>query len=237
LHVAALVALVGGASTVQQPAWAQILPLPLPPLFPPEEPPPEPPPPEAPPSEPAPSPSPPAPGAPPANTPGATTRAEEHDPDVLVTGAWVRRGPEIAIFSDGAALSSDAGGATLSVLFRGTTVSWLGVECTICGIATVSIDGGPATTVDTAGSTAPGTPGLTSEVVFTAANLTDDVHALRIAVTGNSSSSGGHIVVDAFDVTDGAAATDEGGGGGTDALWLALLSLFAHGARRRAGSR
>jgi hypothetical protein len=78
-----------------------------------------------------------------------------------------------------------------------------------CGIATVSIDGGTATTVDTAGSTAPGTRGLTSEVVFTAVNLTDDLHALRITVTGNSSSSGGRIVVDAFDVTDGAAATDE----------------------------
>jgi hypothetical protein len=150
----------------------------------------------------------------------------------------VRRGPEIAVFSDGAALSSDAGGATLSMVFRGTNVSWQGVKCTICGIATVSIDGGTATAVDTAGSAAPGTPGLASEVVFTAANLTDDVHALRITVTGNSSSTGAHIIVDAFDVTDGAAAADEGGGSGaTDALWLSLLSLFAVAVRSGASRR
>ncbi|HJR71245.1 MAG TPA: hypothetical protein VKA43_14475, partial [Gammaproteobacteria bacterium] len=42
LYGVALAALVGGASTVQQPAWAQLLP--LPPLLPPPEP--EPPPPE-----------------------------------------------------------------------------------------------------------------------------------------------------------------------------------------------
>jgi hypothetical protein len=285
-----LVAFIGGASVVSQPAWAQLLPLPLPPLFPPEEPPPpepepepeppppepeppppepeppppepEPPPPEpeppAPEPEPAPSPpeapppapppqSPPpapSPGEPPASAPATTTRAEEHDPDVIVTGNWARRGPEIAIFSDGAALSSDAGGATLSVLFRGTKVSWLSVKCTICGIATVSIDGGAATTVDTAGSAAPGTPGLMSEVVFTAENLTDDVHALRITVTGNSSASGGHVVVDAFDVTDGTATAtasdEEGGGGATDVLWLSLLSLlslFAVALRTRGRAR
>ena len=213
---------------------------------PPPEPEPPPPEPEPPPPEPEPAPPPPeapppapGPGEPPASTPAATTRAEEHDPDVLVTGNWVRRGPEIAVFSDGAALSSDAGGATLSVLFRGTKVAWLGVKCTICGIATVSIDGGVATTVDTAGSAAPGAPGLMSEAVFTAENLTDDVHALRITVTGNSSASGGHVVVDAFDVTDGTAtASDEGGGGGaTDALWLSLLSLFAVALRTRGRAR
>ncbi|HJR71143.1 MAG TPA: hypothetical protein VKA43_13965, partial [Gammaproteobacteria bacterium] len=158
------------------------------------------------------------------------TRVEEDEPDVIPSGAWARRGPEIAIFSDGAALSSDVAGAALSVLFRGTKVSWLGVKCTICGIATVSIDGGTETAVDTAGSTAPGTPGLTSEVVFTAADLADDVHSLRITVTGNSSSSGGHILVDAFDVANGTA--DEGGGSGaTDVLWLSLLSLLAAAVR------
>src|SRR5207302_622175 len=100
--------------------------------------------------------------------PSGTQRFEETDPAVVGSpaGAWVRRGPEVAAFSGGTAASSDVSGATATFSFTGTAVSWFGLKCSICGIATVSIDGGAATSVDTAGPAAPGSPGLTSEAVF-----------------------------------------------------------------------
>ncbi len=96
------------------------------------------------------------------------TRVEEDNPAVSAgpAGAWVLRGAEIAAFSSGAAGSSDIAGATATLSFTGTGVSWIGLKCSVCGIATVSIDGGAATSVDTAGPAAVGSPGLASGVVL-----------------------------------------------------------------------
>jgi hypothetical protein len=116
-------------------------------------------------------------------------------------GAWVRRGPEVAAFSGDAAGSSNVPGATATLSFTGTGVSWVGLECSVCGIATVSIDGGAATSVNTAGAAVPGTPGLASKAVYTASGLAAGTHSLVITVTGTTTSGGAHIVVDAFDVT------------------------------------
>jgi len=134
---------------------------------------------------------------------GSATRIEENNPAVNASpaGAWVLRGAEIAAFSSGAAGSSDIAGATATLSFTGTGVSWIGLKCSVCGIATVSIDGGAATSVDTAGPAAVGSPGLASGVVFTASGLAAGPHALVITVTGTTASSGAHVIVDAFDVT------------------------------------
>ncbi|MGH8642392.1 MAG: Ig-like domain-containing protein, partial [Burkholderiales bacterium] len=134
---------------------------------------------------------------------GAATRFEESDPAVSASpaAAWVVRGAEVASFSGGVAGSSDAAGATVTFTFTGTAVSWIGLKCNICGIANVSIDGGPPTTVDTAGPAAPGSPGLASAAVFTASGLAPGSHTLVVTVTGNTSSTGAHIIVDAFDVS------------------------------------
>ncbi len=136
------------------------------------------------------------------------TRFEEDNPAISAnpTGAWVRRGPEIAAFSGGTAGSSDVSDATVTFSFTGTAVSWIGLRCSVCGIATVSIDGGAATSVDTAGPAAPGSPGLTSEAVFKSPPLAADSHTMVITVTGTTTSGGAQIVVDAFDVTGGVSA-------------------------------
>jgi len=97
--------------------------------------------------------------------------------------------------------SSNVPGATATLTFTGTGVSWIGLRCGVCGIATVSIDGGAATSVDTAGAASPGSPGLVSEAVFAASGLAPGTHTLVITVTGTSTSGDTHIVVDAFDVT------------------------------------
>lgn len=128
------------------------------------------------------------------------TRFEENS--ATFTGIWVSRGAEIASFSGGTAVSSDITGATATLTFTGTGVSWIGLKCNVCGIASVSIDSGPATLVDTAGTAAPGSPGLTSEAVFTASGLGAGSHTIVITVTGSTSSGATNIVVDAFDVTN-----------------------------------
>lgn len=131
------------------------------------------------------------------------TRLQETDAAVsgAPADAWVLRGPEIAAFSGGAAGSSNVPAATATLTFTGTAVSWIGLECSACGIATVSIDGGPATSVNTAGPAAPGSPGLASKPVFTASGLSPGTHTLVIRVTGTTTSGDNHIVLDAFDVT------------------------------------
>jgi Hypothetical glycosyl hydrolase family 15 len=116
-------------------------------------------------------------------------------------GAWVQRGADVAAFSAGTAVSSNVAGAGGTFAFTGTGVSWIGLKCNVCGIANVSIDGGPATSVDTAGASAPGSPGLASETVFTASGLASGSHSLAISVTGATTSGGTHVAVDAFDVT------------------------------------
>jgi hypothetical protein len=147
---------------------------------------------------------------------GATvTRLEEDNPAISFTQGWVRHGPEVAVFSGGAAASSDIAGASARLTFTGTAVTWIGLKCNICGIATVSIDGGAATPVNTAGPAAVPSAGLTSEPVFTVSGLAAGVtHTLVITVTGTTSSNRAHIVIDAFDLTDGAGTAGTGTGTG-----------------------
>src|SRR5258708_33916046 len=94
----------------------------------------------------------------------------------------------------------------------GAAVSWIGVKCNTCGIATVSIDGGAPAVVDTFGPGATGS--LTSESVFSASGLAPGVtHTLVITVTGagtavpGSLTGSSHVAGDAFVVTAGSATS------------------------------
>ena len=130
--------------------------------------------------------------------PPATTRSEESA--ATYTGSWTTYGPETGIFSGGTIAASNQIAATATFAFTGTAVSWIGVKCNVCGIATVSIDGSAPVTVDTAGPGAPGS--LVSESVFTASGLTAGVsHTILITVTGTTNSGDAYIAGDAFDVT------------------------------------
>jgi hypothetical protein len=264
--LAALVVLAAAASTPRYSA-AQLLPLPSLPLLPPPSPPPSAPPPDQPPSDPPqpdqPPPDQPQPDQPPPDQPqpdqpppapppaepasGGAARFEENDLALKTTDAWQKRGPEVAAFSGGTATSSTTSQASATFTFTGSSVVWLGLKCNVCGIAKVSIDGGAATTIDTAGSAAPGSPGLTSEPVFSAAHLAAGSHTLTITVAGTTSTSGAHVVVDAFDVdrADGQPVAqnpdatadpilEDGGAGASDLSSLALLAAWLLLRRRRA---
>lgn len=142
-----------------------------------------------------------------ANNQSAVTRSEESAATYSGSG-WTRRGAEVATFSGDGAASSNLAGDSATFTFTGTAIRWIGLKCSICGIAQASIDGAAPVAVDTAGTAAPGSPGLGSEPVFSASGLAPGSHRLRIAVSGTTTSTDTHIVIDAFDIT--------GAGGGPE---------------------
>jgi hypothetical protein len=121
------------------------------------------------------------------------------------SGPWTSYGAEQGTFSGGTMVASNVAGAAGTFSFTGTGVSWIGVKCNVCGIATVSIDGGLPTVVDTFGPAAPGS--LTSEAVFSVSGLAAGDHTIAITVTGVSTAPatliprGVNVAVDAFDTT------------------------------------
>ena len=133
---------------------------------------------------------------------------QETDPDVAFTGVWAQADSSIAWSGGGAATVPDppVGGARTSatpgakavLTFRGTAISWSGYRGPSGGIASVTVDGGAATLVDTYFPT-----NKIQDVVFTATGLTDAIHTLTVEATGskNPLSTSAQIVVDAFDVT------------------------------------
>lgn len=137
--------------------------------------------------------------------PAGTTVTHFEEDAATYRGYWPAYGPETGTFSGGAIRATNQETATATFTFTGIAVTWIGVKCNVCGIATAQIDGGAPTVVDTFG---PGEPGsLVSEPVFTASGLAPDVtHTLTIIVTGGGTAVPGfltgsaHVAVDAFDV-------------------------------------
>ena len=136
----------------------------------------------------------------------ATTTTRFEESAATYSGNWPSYGAETGTFSGGTVRASPEATATASFSFTGTAITWIGVKCDVCGIATVSIDGGAPAVVNTAG---PGRSGsLTSEPVFSASGLAPDVtHTIVITATGTTTAlqsllvGGTHIAADAFDVT------------------------------------
>ena len=131
---------------------------------------------------------------------------QDTDPNAAFSGGWTKSAegfpwsgsgvsnfPELPV----TAQETTAAGATVTLPFRGTAISWVGYTGPDGGIATVQIDGGAPTQVDTYSATAKYQP-----VVFTAGGLSDANHTLTITATGqkNAASTNSRIVVDAFDV-------------------------------------
>ena len=133
---------------------------------------------------------------------------QETDPDVVFSGAWAQAddrfgwsGGGLATVPDptvGGARVSETNGAKATLTFRGTEISWTGYRGRDGGIARVTVDGGPATTVDTYSQS-----DKVQAIVFTATGLADVTHTMTIEATGtrNAASTGRKVVVDAFDVT------------------------------------
>ena len=132
---------------------------------------------------------------------------QETDPDVAYSGTWTQdpsaawSGGGVATVPDpphGGARFTTTAGDKITLTFRGTSITWQSGRGPDFGIATVQVDGGAPTEVDTY---SPATK--FQEVVFKAAGLADATHKLTITATGrkNAASTSPKVVVDAFDVT------------------------------------
>ena len=128
-------------------------------------------------------------------TPGM--HVEETDAAVTLTGAWTPSDPQLG-WSGGSAVQSTVAGARAAVSFTGTSVTWFGSRGQSMGIAKLSVDGGPAVTIDLYAS-----PGQeVHSPAFTVNGLSDGPHTLTIEVTGdaNHNARSNVVVVDAFDI-------------------------------------
>ncbi len=184
-----------------------------------------------PPSEPTSPTSPAAPTAPPTTTPATgVVRYQQSDPSVQFSGTWF---PNYGAFNSGgsAAMAMNTGSQS-TFTFTGTGVNWIGYSDQWSGIAQVSVDGGPAVTVDTWSANQ-----QAQAVEYSARNLSNATHTLTITATGQQSaaSSGAWVWVNAFDVTTAAASSSatpvvsavvNAADGGTDVAPGSLISIY-----------
>jgi hypothetical protein len=127
---------------------------------------------------------------------GVAARLEQDDAAVSWSGAWSTN--SLDAHHGGSARLSMESGAQVSVVFTGTGVTWIGYRDEWSGIADVSVDGEPRTTVDTYSATARARVEL-----YSIQGLPAGTHTLRIEATGRRSdaSAGSWVWVDAFSVT------------------------------------
>ncbi|HMH19439.1 MAG TPA: hypothetical protein VK572_14985 [Burkholderiales bacterium] len=131
--------------------------------------------------------------------PLAKTRVENDSAAIVGNpdAEWKLQLRDIATFSDSTAHMANTA-TTATFTFTGTALTWIGLKCNTCGTASVSIDGGvPAASVITAGPAVLGSPGLTSEAVYTTPTLAAGSHTIVITVSDGA----GDIFIDALDVT------------------------------------
>ena len=139
--------------------------------------------------------------------PGVTvSHWQDTNPELQFSAGWTKSSTSFPWSGNGAsnppelpvtAQETQSAGATVTVPFRGTGISWIGYRGPDGGIATVQIDGGAATEVDTYSPTEKYQP-----VMFSAGGLSDADHTLTITATGrrNLAATGARVVVDALDI-------------------------------------
>jgi hypothetical protein len=128
--------------------------------------------------------------------PENATRLEQDDPTVTWKGAWSTN--QLPAHSSGSARLSMDPSARVSLVFRGTGVTWVGYRDEWSGIADVRLDGRRRATVDSYS-----TPATAGAALYTIDGLTDGTHTLVIRPTSrhHPASGGSWIWVDAFAIT------------------------------------
>jgi hypothetical protein len=131
----------------------------------------------------------------------STVRLEQDDPSITYTGNWYSNASSAN--SGGTAALTNARGATATLSFTGTGVTWIGVLDPWSGFATLFLDG-TMYYVDTYGSTT-----LYQRPLFSVQGLTPGPHTLSIQVAHarDGNGVGSWVWIDAFDIYDGTGIT------------------------------
>ena len=127
----------------------------------------------------------------------AVTRVEQDDPSIVYTGVWY---PNYETpHSGGSAVLTNAMGATATLSFTGTGITWIGPLDPYSGIAQVYLDG-VQNPVDTYGPTT-----LYQQPLFSVHGLAPGTHTLSIEVphVRDGQTMGSWIWIDAFAIENG----------------------------------
>ncbi|WP_329168417.1 hypothetical protein OG709_30410 [Streptomyces sp. NBC_01267] len=130
--------------------------------------------------------------------------------EIVYTGAWTHADASADYTAGdlfGTESFTDAVGATAELTFTGTAVGLHSATADNLGIVKISVDGGPAKTVDLYGSGK--TP---AQLVFRSAQLTYGRHTVTVECTGtkNAASKGTFALIDAFQVVNPVIGTASG---------------------------
>jgi hypothetical protein len=130
--------------------------------------------------------------------PPTITRIEQNGTGVTYSGTWSDNSG--AFNSGGSAKLSMDTNSTVTLVFNGSSASWIAYRDEWSGIAQVYVDGTLRSEVDTYAS-----PNKAQASMYTISGLTNGAHTLSIVATGrkNASSGGAWVWVDAFDVSSG----------------------------------
>jgi len=123
-------------------------------------------------------------------------RYEQTAPGIAYTSGWLNSNN--AMMSGGSYLYAASDNATATITFTGKRFDWITITSPAMGIASVSVDGGPAQLVDLYSP-------LTryQQAVWSTGVLTNGPHTITITRTGtkNPSATGFYVGVDAVDVS------------------------------------
>ena len=129
----------------------------------------------------------------------ATARSGLHQDGtgaVKLSGPWTSQTSDKAI---GGSYANLNGKGEAQITFKSTGVAWIGRRNAYAGIAAVYLDGKKTKTVDLYSATT-----KYAQVVYKVTGLKNTTHTLKVVRTGtkNAKSSGGNLIVDAFNVLD-----------------------------------
>lgn len=127
----------------------------------------------------------------------STVRLEQDDPSITYTGSWYSN--LNSAHSGGSAALTNARGATATLSFTGTGVTWIGVLDPWSGFATAFVDG-IMYVVDTFGDRT-----LYQKPLFSVQGLAPGPHTLSIEITHtrDGNAKGAWVWIDAFDIDNG----------------------------------
>jgi Tfp pilus assembly protein PilV len=121
---------------------------------------------------------------------------DDTNPAIALAGTWSLVTGQRGDYN-GTETTSSTANSTATVSFTGTSIQWIGTTGRGYGNATVSIDGGAATTVDTYSSST-----QRQQLIYTKTGLSNGAHTIKITALGthDSSSNGSLISIDALNV-------------------------------------
>ncbi len=126
-------------------------------------------------------------------------KSEQTDTRLSYAGSWSTFSTASA--SSGSYKRANTSGSSVTIPFKGTSLTWIATKGVTTGLADVSIDGRPAVTVDLAAPSA-----TYQQKVWSTGVLADGYHTVRIS-WNERNIAGKYINVDAVEVAGALAST------------------------------